>query len=232
MWFLSALWLLPLVTVQAQEDPHFVAEVLFCQPQDPVVGLVKMFDDSQMFSYNFTNGSSIPRIQEFEKWADHSFPNRANISNDLNLCKGFLGELTEVLTNVTPEAKGTTKVKLMTAQPVRLGEPNTLICFVGNIYPPILTITWQKNGLNVTEGITHSGYFAMTDMTFQTFSYLKISPQLHETFACIVHSDGDDTPAVGFWGFYQEGYIEISLVFKYVLGSRTLKCYSCYRNTK
>ncbi|CAH2314534.1 HLA class II histocompatibility antigen, DM alpha chain isoform X1 [Pelobates cultripes] len=207
MWCFSAIWLLPLMVVQAQDVDHLLSDVLFCQPQAPRFGLLKMFHDDQMFTYNFSDHSAIPQKGEFEKWAGQSFPNPTNISYELELCQAFLEVLTEVLENITPEAKADTQVTVLTAHPVTVGSPNTLICFVGNMYPPVLTITWYKNDQEVTEGITYSGYSAVPDphsqtfsRNYQTFSYLNFTPHSDDTYTCIAHGGGQNaTSTVRYW---------------------------------
>ncbi|KAM8952775.1 class II histocompatibility antigen, M alpha chain [Pelodytes ibericus] len=199
MWYFCAILLLPLVGAQAEGDEHILMDVLFCQPKAPVSGLLKMFDTDQMFSYNFTDGSSIPRKRDFKNWADHSFPNPTTISNDAKLCESFLEQLTSKLEDITPEAIGNTKVKVLTAHPVSMGEPNTLICFVSDIYPPVLTITWSHKDEEVTEGVSSSGYLLMPDETYQTFSYLNFTPHYHDVYSCIVNGVGENMTAVGFW---------------------------------
>uniref|UniRef100_A0A674IF88 Ig-like domain-containing protein n=1 Tax=Terrapene triunguis TaxID=2587831 RepID=A0A674IF88_9SAUR len=38
------------------------------------------------------------------------------------------------------------EVTVFPEDPVELGEPNVLICFVDKFFPPALSVTWLKNG--------------------------------------------------------------------------------------
>uniref|UniRef100_A0A8C0H419 Ig-like domain-containing protein n=1 Tax=Chelonoidis abingdonii TaxID=106734 RepID=A0A8C0H419_CHEAB len=72
--------------------------------------------------------------------------------------------------NVPPE---------MTAFPedhVELGEPNILICFMDNFSPPVLSLTWLKNGQEVTEGVSKTDFYPCQDNSFCKFSYLPFLP--------------------------------------------------------
>ncbi|XP_053330064.1 uncharacterized protein LOC128503894 [Spea bombifrons] len=199
MWRLCAVLLLPLVAVRGQADTHLLTEVLFCQPDAPVSGLLKMFDDDLMFTYNFSDGSTAPRMADFNKWAGSTFPNRSTISKSLKLCKDFLNNSTNKLEDFTPEAKANTEVRVFTARPLTMGEPNTLICFVSNVFPPVVTITWTKKGEEVTEGVRVTGYSAALDQTYQVFSYLNFTPHHQDEFSCMVHTAEGNYTTVGFW---------------------------------
>nr|XP_032649012.1 mamu class II histocompatibility antigen, DR alpha chain-like [Chelonoidis abingdonii] len=67
----------------------------------------------------------------------------------------------------------------MTAFPedhVELGEPNILICFMDNFSPPVLSLTWLKNGQEVTEGVSKTDFYPCQDNSFCKFSYLPFLP--------------------------------------------------------
>uniref|UniRef100_A0ABB5UP79 MHC class II histocompatibility antigen SLA-DQA n=1 Tax=Sus scrofa TaxID=9823 RepID=A0ABB5UP79_PIG len=53
--------------------------------------------------------------------------------------------------NNTAAVNQVPEVTVFPKSPVMLGQPNTLICHVDNIFPPVINITWLKNGHSVTE---------------------------------------------------------------------------------
>nr|XP_020670292.1 RLA class II histocompatibility antigen, DP alpha-1 chain-like [Pogona vitticeps] len=71
-------------------------------------------------------------------------------------------------------------------KPVELGDPNVLICFVDKFSPPVLNITWLKNGQVVSEGMQETGFLSSVDYTFRKFSYLAFVPQKGDVYACQV----------------------------------------------
>nr|XP_020634554.1 HLA class II histocompatibility antigen, DP alpha 1 chain-like [Pogona vitticeps] len=69
---------------------------------------------------------------------------------------------------------------------VELGHPNVLICFVDQFSPPVLNITWLKNGQVVSQGVQETGFYSSVDYTFRKFSYLAFVPQERDVYACQV----------------------------------------------
>uniref|UniRef100_A0ABM5FF76 RLA class II histocompatibility antigen, DP alpha-1 chain-like isoform X2 n=1 Tax=Pogona vitticeps TaxID=103695 RepID=A0ABM5FF76_9SAUR len=82
--------------------------------------------------------------------------------------------------NVPPSAT------LYPEDPVELGDPNVLICFVDKFSPPVLNITWLKNGQVVSQGVQETGFYSSVDYTFRKFSYLAFVPQEGDVYACQV----------------------------------------------
>ncbi|XP_073498039.1 class II histocompatibility antigen, M alpha chain [Phyllobates terribilis] len=189
-----------LATLGLCDDDHYLSQVLFCQPSEPSLGLLKMFDGDQMFSYNFENNSISPWIKDFDKWRDQAFPNPSNISFHAKLCDRFRQNLTEALIDITPEARGGTLVNVFPAHPLRFGRQNTLICAIDDVYPPALTITWRKNSKNLkTTSLSSNKYFVMNDLSFQAFSYLNVTPYQGDIFSCEVQVSGDNATIIAFW---------------------------------
>lgn len=54
-------------------------------------------------------------------------------------------------------------------------------------YPPSLSISWTKNNVNVTEGMSLSQYHPRTDGTFNIFSTLKFTPAEGDIYSCTVN---------------------------------------------
>uniref|UniRef100_A0ABM5FF05 RLA class II histocompatibility antigen, DP alpha-1 chain-like isoform X1 n=2 Tax=Pogona vitticeps TaxID=103695 RepID=A0ABM5FF05_9SAUR len=82
--------------------------------------------------------------------------------------------------NVPPSAT------LYPEDPVELGDPNVLICFVDKFSPPVLNITWLKNGQVVSQGVQETGFLSSVDYTFRKFSYLAFVPQDGDVYTCQV----------------------------------------------
>ncbi|KAM5146006.1 class II histocompatibility antigen, M alpha chain [Mantella aurantiaca] len=195
----AVLLALPLLAVQAQQDVHWLSQVLFCQPKTSIPGLLKMFDEDQMFSYNFSTHTTSARIRDFEMWNDQAFPNALNISFDLSLCNVLRENITTLLKDIMPEARGGTHVTVFTAYPLQIGKSNTLVCLIDDVYPPALSITWRKQGKVLSRELDFSGYFGMSDLSFQAFSYLNVTPSYDDVYSCEVQVAGDNRTIVSYW---------------------------------
>ncbi|XP_040298525.1 class II histocompatibility antigen, M alpha chain isoform X2 [Bufo bufo] len=192
--------LVPLLAMLGHCDgDHLLSQVLFCQPTEPSSGLLKMFDEDQMFSYNFSDNTVTPWIRDFHKWRDQAFSNPSTITSHVKLCNRFREELTKALENITPEARGGAQVTVFTGHPLRLGVENTLICAISDVYPPALTITWRKDAKHLTTSLISSQYFAKVDLSFQAFSYLNVTPYHNDVFSCEVQVAGDNRTIVQYW---------------------------------
>uniref|UniRef100_A0A803T5E2 Ig-like domain-containing protein n=1 Tax=Anolis carolinensis TaxID=28377 RepID=A0A803T5E2_ANOCA len=87
--------------------------------------------------------------------------------------------------------------------PVELGEPNVLICFVDQLFPPVLNVTWLKNGQAVSEGVKETGFLPNEDNTFSKFSYLTFVPEDGDFYTCRVEHWGLEGPLTTVWGKQQ-----------------------------
>uniref|UniRef100_A0A8C6QH85 Rano class II histocompatibility antigen, B alpha chain n=1 Tax=Nannospalax galili TaxID=1026970 RepID=A0A8C6QH85_NANGA len=83
--------------------------------------------------------------------------------------------------------------------PVVLGEPNTLICFVDNIFPPVINITWLHNGNPVTEGVSETSFLSKTDHSFLKIAYLTFLPSDDDVYDCKVEHWGLEEPYLKHW---------------------------------
>uniref|UniRef100_A0A674K3R8 Ig-like domain-containing protein n=1 Tax=Terrapene triunguis TaxID=2587831 RepID=A0A674K3R8_9SAUR len=84
--------------------------------------------------------------------------------------------------------------------PVELGEPNVLICFVDKFSPPVLSVTWLKNGQEVTGGVYETDFYPRQDNSFRKFSYLPFLPSQGDFYDCRVEHGGLPEPFMKHWG--------------------------------
>ncbi|XP_023118328.2 H-2 class II histocompatibility antigen, A-Q alpha chain-like isoform X1 [Amphiprion ocellaris] len=82
---------------------------------------------------------------------------------------------------------------------VILGLENSLICFVNHFYPPSINVSWTKNGLPVSEGMSLSQYYPNSDQTFHRFSMLTFTPSEGDVYSCTVEHSALDTPKTRIW---------------------------------
>ncbi|XP_075581428.1 class II histocompatibility antigen, M alpha chain [Pelecanus crispus] len=182
----------------AEPPAHTLAEVLFCQPAMPSLGLALAFDADQLFWFDFPGSRWTPRLPDLPPWPPAVEP-PTQLLHDATLCQNLRRSLTALATGMLPESKGIPQADVFPVQPPVLGEPNTLVCMVGNIFPPAVAIGWQLNGVPVTQGVTHTHYTATADLTFVRFSYLLMTPADGDIYTCIITREGDNSSIIAYW---------------------------------
>ncbi|OWK13074.1 hypothetical protein Celaphus_00014430 [Cervus elaphus hippelaphus] len=91
------------------------------------------------------------------------------------------------------------EVTVFSKSPMMLGQPNTLICHVDNIFPPVINITWLKNRHLVTEGVSETSFLSKDDHSFSKISYLTFLPSDDDVYDCKVEHWGLDKPLLKHW---------------------------------
>ncbi|MGH0136700.1 UNVERIFIED_CONTAM: hypothetical protein FKN15_062008 [Acipenser sinensis] len=87
-----------------------------------------------------------------------------------------------------------------TENDLELGKPNTLICFINGFHPAAIKVSWTKNTLPVTEGVTQTVLYSNKDFTFRMFSYLSFTPELGAMYSCQVQHSALPETLTTFWG--------------------------------
>ncbi|XP_006109146.1 SLA class II histocompatibility antigen, DQ haplotype D alpha chain-like [Myotis lucifugus] len=91
------------------------------------------------------------------------------------------------------------EVTVFPKAPVELGQPNTLICAVDNIFPPVINISWLSNGHSVTQGVSETSFLSKSDDSFLKFSYLAFLPSADNVYDCKVEHWGLNQPLLKRW---------------------------------
>ncbi|XP_074990719.1 class II histocompatibility antigen, M alpha chain [Calonectris borealis] len=192
------LWVALTAAVTDEPPVHTLAEVLFCQPAMPSLGLALAFDADQLFWFDFPGSRWTPRLPDLPPWPPALEP-PSQLLRDATLCQDLRRILTTVATGKLPESKGVPVANVFPVQPLVLGEANTLVCMVENIFPPAVEISWQLDGVPVTQGVTHTHYTPTADLAFVRFSYLPVTPATDDIYTCIITREGDNTSVVAYW---------------------------------
>uniref|UniRef100_A0A8I3NY87 MHC class II DR alpha chain n=2 Tax=Canis lupus familiaris TaxID=9615 RepID=A0A8I3NY87_CANLF len=80
-----------------------------------------------------------------------------------------------------------------------LGEPNILICFIDKFSPPVINVTWLRNGNPVTTGVSETIFLPREDHLFRKFHYLPFLPSAEDVYDCKVEHWGLDEPLLKHW---------------------------------
>ncbi|XP_066108972.1 HLA class II histocompatibility antigen, DM alpha chain [Saccopteryx bilineata] len=199
---LHLLWLLPhsWTASQAWRDDlqnHTFQHTMYCQDWSPNVALSETYDGDQLFSFDFTQSTRVPRLPEFADWAQQSEDISA-IFFDKGFCQDMIQKLGPQLEGQIPVSRGFPIPEVFTLRPLEFGKPNTLVCSVSNLFPPTLTVTWQHGSAPV-EGTRPTFVSAVDGLTFQAFSYLNVTPEPSDLYSCIVTHEIDGYTAIDYW---------------------------------
>nr|AAV40620.1 MHC class II antigen [Rattus norvegicus]AAV40623.1 MHC class II antigen [Rattus norvegicus]AGV39040.1 RT1-Ba [Rattus norvegicus] len=153
------------------------------------------FDGDEIFSVDLDKKENIWRIPEFGQLT--SFDPQGALQN-IAIIKHNL-EILMKRSNSTPAVNEVPEATVFSKSPVLLGQPNTLICFVDNIFPPVINITWLRNSKSVTEGVYETSFLINSDYSFHKLSYLAFIPSNDDIYDCKVEHWGLDEPVLRHW---------------------------------
>nr|XP_045246602.1 HLA class II histocompatibility antigen, DO alpha chain isoform X1 [Macaca fascicularis] len=151
------------------------------------------FDGEQLFSVDLKKSEAVWRLPEFGDFA--RFDPQGGLAG-IAAIKAHLDVLVE-RSNHTRAINGTSapsahpvrrevppRVTVLPKSRVELGQPNILICIVDNIFPPVINITWLRNGQAVTEGVAQTSFYSQPDHLFRKFHYLPFVPSAADVYDC------------------------------------------------
>uniref|UniRef100_A0A8C3F4J3 Ig-like domain-containing protein n=1 Tax=Chrysemys picta bellii TaxID=8478 RepID=A0A8C3F4J3_CHRPI len=152
-------------------------------------------DQDEIFCVDLERKETVWRLPEFSKFA--SFEAQGVLGNAA-VGKANLESLIKSF-NHTRAQNEPPEVTVFPEDPVELGEPNILICFVDKFFPPALSVTWLKNGQEVTEGVSETDFYPRPDDSFRKFSYLPFLPSQGDFYDCRVEHGGLPEPFTKHW---------------------------------
>ncbi|KAB0364966.1 hypothetical protein FD754_009122 [Muntiacus muntjak] len=153
------------------------------------------FDGDELFYVDLGKKETVWRLPEFNNIT--MFEIQSALRNII-MSKRNLDILIKN-SNFTPATNEIPEVAVFPKSSVVLGIPNTLICQVDNIFPPVINITWFYNGHFVAEGITETTFYPKSDHSFLKFSYLTFLPSGDDFYDCRVEHWGLEEPLVKHW---------------------------------
>nr|XP_055118818.1 HLA class II histocompatibility antigen, DQ alpha 1 chain isoform X2 [Symphalangus syndactylus] len=152
------------------------------------------FDGDEQFYVDLGRKETVwwlPVLSQFSFDPQFALTNIAVVKQNLNYL--IKRSNSTAATNEVPE------VTVFSKSPVTLGQPNTLICLVDNIFPPVVNITWLSNGHSVTEGVSETSFLSKSDHSFFKISYLTFLPSANEIYDCKVEHWGLNEPLLKHW---------------------------------
>ncbi|CAM5072650.1 unnamed protein product [Natator depressus] len=196
---LALLTLLALPGTGAVRVEHMSSQMNFYQrtdlAQEESGEYMQEFDQDEMFYVDLERKETVWRLPDFSKFArfDAQFAlgNIAVLKNNLEIL--IKRSNRTQAQNVPPE------VTVFPEDPVELGEPNVLICFADKFFPPALSMTWLKNGQEVTGGVYETDFYPRQGDSFRKFSYLPFLPSQGDFYDCRVEHWGLPEPFTKHW---------------------------------
>ncbi|KAM4816570.1 HLA class II histocompatibility antigen, DP alpha 1 chain [Urocitellus parryii] len=192
---LSLAFLLSLPGAGAIKADHVSIYAIFAQKHAPSGEYMFELDEDEQFYVDLDKKETIWRLPEFGR--AFRFDSQGGLTN-IAATKSNLDIMIE-FSNHTQAASEPPEVTVFPKEPVELGQPNTLICHVDRFFPPVLNVTWLRNGQPVTEGVSESVFLPRTDYRFHRFHYLTFVPSAEDVYDCKVEHWGLEEPRLIHW---------------------------------
>ncbi|XP_069491359.1 H-2 class II histocompatibility antigen, E-U alpha chain-like [Ambystoma mexicanum] len=191
----TALSVLCLPQAGAVEVHHTLIQAEVVQTYGELGEFMFQLDDDEIFYVHSPKKDVVWKLPDFQQFT--SFEGQGALGN-LALDKSNLGILKKssnntAAKNVAPE------VLVFSEDTVEIGEPNVLICFMNRFFPPVINVTWLKNGQRVTEGVAETDFYPNDDFSFRKYLYLTFIPTQEDEYACSVDHWGQEATVNKFW---------------------------------
>ncbi|KAF1540726.1 Mamu class II histocompatibility antigen, DR alpha chain, partial [Eudyptes schlegeli] len=163
--------------------------------QQEVGEFQEAFDADEVFHVDLQKTETVWRLPKFGSFA--SFEAQGALQN-MAVDKQNL----EILMKRSNRSQATIvppEVTVFSEDPVELGDPNVLICYVDKFWPSIISITWLRNGQEVTDGVFETVFYPREDHSFRKFSYLPFIPTRGDYYDCRVKHEGLSAALLKHW---------------------------------
>ncbi|MED6261041.1 hypothetical protein ATANTOWER_000142 [Ataeniobius toweri] len=90
-------------------------------------------------------------------------------------------------------------VRIHSEAPSSGGHPGMLVCGVYSFYPKTIKVSWLRNGLEITSGVTSTEELPDGDWYYQVHSQLEYTPRSGEKISCRVEHASLKEPLITDW---------------------------------
>ncbi|XP_066110441.1 HLA class II histocompatibility antigen, DR alpha chain [Saccopteryx bilineata] len=180
----------------AVKEDHVIIQAEFYLTPDQAGEFMFDFDGDEIFHVDTEKKQTVWRLEEFGSFASFEAQGAlANIAVDKANLEIMKKRSNNTRTPMPPE------VTVLPHKPVELGQPNILICFIDKFSPPVVNVTWLRNGKPVTTGVSETVFLPRDDHLFRKFFYLPFLPSNEDVYDCQVEHWGLDEPLLKHWEF-------------------------------
>lgn len=196
-WLLLLLLALSLPGLWGVQVRHSIIQMEYYQKSLDlsVDGGEFMFDFDGDEIFHVEKEETIWRLPEFQEFA--SFEAQGALQN-LAIDKQNLENSMAAYNNSRIPA-APPEISVFPKHPVDPDEPNILICHVTNFWPPVLGVTWLRNGVPQSRGVLETPFYPGRENSFRKFSYLPFIPSPGDYYDCQVEHEGLDKPGRMHW---------------------------------
>ncbi|KAI4017793.1 major histocompatibility complex, class II, DR alpha [Homo sapiens] len=165
------------VLMSAQEswaikEEHVIIQAEFYLNPDQSGEFMFDFDGDEIFHVDMAKKETVWRLEEFGRFA--SFEAQGALAN-IAVDKANLEIMTK-RSNYTPITND-------------------------KFTPPVVNVTWLRNGKPVTTGVSETVFLPREDHLFRKFHYLPFLPSTEDVYDCRVEHWGLDEPLLKHWEF-------------------------------
>uniref|UniRef100_G3SUJ2 Ig-like domain-containing protein n=1 Tax=Loxodonta africana TaxID=9785 RepID=G3SUJ2_LOXAF len=153
------------------------------------------FDGDDIFHVTTEKKETVWWLKEFEHFA--SFEAQSALAN-IAVDKANLDVMMK-RSNHTLNISESPEWTLLLNSPAEFLQPNIRISFVDKFSPPMLNVTWLKNGKPVTTGVSETVFLPREDHFFSKFYYLPFLPSTEDFCDCHVDHWGLDKVLLKHW---------------------------------
>ncbi|XP_001376764.2 H-2 class II histocompatibility antigen, A-U alpha chain-like isoform X2 [Monodelphis domestica] len=186
----------PWVASESIEADHVASYgTTMAQSYGPSGQFTQEFDEDELFYVDQQKKETVWRLPEFSHFA--GFDPQGGLE-DIATAEHNLDCLIK-RSNRTKAIPVAPEVTVFPESPVELDQPNVLICLVDNIFPPVVNITWLRNGQVITTGVSGTEFYPRSDYKFRKFYYLTFLPNTEDVYDCQVEHWGLEQPIFRHW---------------------------------
>ncbi|XP_074046243.1 H-2 class II histocompatibility antigen, A-R alpha chain-like [Macrotis lagotis] len=200
VWMLGILSLTLLLSSrgasESTEDDHMgTYGTTLYQTYEAIGQFTEEFDEDELFYVDLQKKDTVWRLPEFNHFS--TFDPQGGLRS-IAIMKENLDSLIKRF-NITGAISVPPEVTVFSESPVEVGQPNILICLVDNIFPPVVNITWLRNGQLVTTGVSETDFYPRPNHRFCKFYYLTFLPSAEDFYDCKVEHWGLEQPFLKHW---------------------------------
>uniref|UniRef100_F6W4C3 Major histocompatibility complex, class II, DM beta n=1 Tax=Monodelphis domestica TaxID=13616 RepID=F6W4C3_MONDO len=133
--------------------------------------------------------------EQITNYTNHQSNFISRLSNGLQDCashtKPFWGALTQ--------RTRLPSVQIAQVKPFNTRESVMLACYVWGFYPADVAISWLKNGQLIPQSGIQRAVQSNGDWTYQTRSYLALTPSTGDIYSCLVEHSGTSQAILQTW---------------------------------